>query len=119
MKQETLDVDRVVAVGELDRLIHEPARLAIMTVLSSVRAADFVLLRRATGLTKGNLSSHLAKLERAGQVEIAKRFVDKRPTTTVELTPAGRERVADHWRRLDRLRRRSETVAPSSSAGPS
>ena len=109
MKRETLDEDRVASVVELDRLIHEPARLAIMTVLSSVRAADFVLLRRATGLTKGNLSSHLAKLERAGQVEIAKRFINKWPTTTVKLTPAGRERVADHWRRFDRLRRRSET----------
>ena len=108
MKQETLDEGRDVGVDGLDRLIHEPARLAIVTVLSSVRSADFVLLRRATRLTKGNLSSHLAKLERAGQVEIAKRFVDQRPTTTVRLTPAGRERVADHWRRLDRLRHRSE-----------
>ena len=53
----------------LDRLIHEPARLAIMTVLSAVKAADFVFLQRATGLTKGNLSSHLTKLEPAGPVE--------------------------------------------------
>ena len=50
----------------LDRLIHEPGRLAILTVLSSVRDADFVFLQRATGLTKGNLSSHLTKLEDAG-----------------------------------------------------
>ena len=52
----------------LDRLIHEPGRLAILTVLSSVRDADFVFLQRATGLTKGNLSSHLTKLEDAGLV---------------------------------------------------
>ncbi|MEA2704976.1 MAG: hypothetical protein QOD63_2921, partial [Actinomycetota bacterium] len=59
----------------LDRLIHEPGRLAILTVLSSVKDADFVFLQRTTGLTKGNLSSHLTKLEDAGLVRIEKRFV--------------------------------------------
>jgi DNA-binding transcriptional ArsR family regulator len=88
----------------LDRLIHEPGRLAIMTVLSSVNDADFVFLQRATGLTKGNLSSHLSKLEEAGLVEIVKRFVRKKPNTNVRLTSDGRERIADHWERLDRLR---------------
>ena len=73
----------------LDRLIHEPGRLAIMTVLSSVRNADFVFLQRTTGLTKGNLSSHLTKLEEAGLVEIEKRFVLKKPNTNVALTPDG------------------------------
>jgi DNA-binding transcriptional ArsR family regulator len=62
----------------LDRLIHEPGRLAILTVLSSVQAADFVFLQRTTGLTKGNLSSHLTKLEEAGLIEIHKRFVGKK-----------------------------------------
>ena len=102
------------AEGEvlLDRLIHEPARLAIMTVLSSAQAADFVFLQRATGLTKGNLSSHLTKLEDAGLVAIEKRFVNKRSNTNVELTPIGRERIADHWSRLERLRRRSESAGP-------
>ena len=89
---------------ELDRLIHEPGRLAIMTVLSSVKDADFLFLLRATGLTKGNLSSHLSKLEEAGLVEIEKRFISKKPNTTVSLTPAGRERIAEHWDRLERLK---------------
>ncbi len=89
----------------LDRLIHEPARLAIMTVLSSVKAADFVFLQRTTRLTKGNLSSHLTKLEQAGLVKIEKRFVNKKPNTTAELTPVGKERVANHWGQLDRLKR--------------
>lgn len=89
---------------QLDRLIHEPARLAIMTVLSSVKDADFTFLQRATGLTKGNLSSHLAKLEGAELVEITKTFVRKRPNTSVALTPLGRERVARHWAQLERLR---------------
>jgi DNA-binding MarR family transcriptional regulator len=89
---------------ELDRLVHEPGRLAIMTVLSSVKDADFLFLLRATGLTKGNLSSHLSKLEEAGHVEIEKRFVRKKPNTTVALTPLGRERIAEHWQQLERLK---------------
>jgi DNA-binding MarR family transcriptional regulator len=95
----------------LDRLIHEPARLAIMTVLSSVKAADFVFLQRMTGLTKGNLSSHLTKLEDAGLVTIEKRFVNKKPNTNVALTPVGRERIARHWDHLERLKRLAETTA--------
>lgn len=93
----------------IDRLIHEPARLAIMTVLSSVRSADFVFLQRATGLSKGNLSSHLTKLEDAGLVRIEKRFVLKRPNTSVELTADGRKRIKQHWEQLDRLKSLSET----------
>jgi len=88
----------------LDRLIHEPARLAILTVLSSVRAADFVFLQRTTGLTKGNLSSHLTRLEEAGLVKIQKRFVLKKPNTNVELTPEGRNRITRHWDQLERLK---------------
>jgi DNA-binding MarR family transcriptional regulator len=93
----------------LDRLIHEPARLAIMTVMSSVKSADFVFLQRTTGLTKGNLSSHLSKLEEAGLVRIEKRFVLKKPNTSIELTPEGHERIAKHWDQLERLKSLSET----------
>ena len=93
----------------LDRLIHEPGRLAIMTVLSSLRDADFVFLQRTTGLTKGNLSSHLTKLEAAGLVEIVKRFVRKKPNTNVALTAVGRQRITHHWEQLERLRNLSES----------
>jgi len=95
------------ALGEeipLDRLIHEPGRLAILTVLSSVREADFVFLQRTTGLTKGNLSSHLAKLEEAGLVVIEKRFIRKKPNTNVALTAEGRRRIERHWEQLERLK---------------
>jgi len=92
----------------LDRLIHEPGRLAILTVLSSVNDADFVFLQRATGLTKGNLSSHLTKLEEAGLVAIEKRFVRKKPNTNIALTEVGRMRITQHWEQLDHLRRLSE-----------
>src|SRR3954462_11188699 len=92
----------------LDRLIHEPGRLAILTVLSSVKDADFVFLQRTTGLTKGNLSSHLTKLEDAGLVAIEKRFIRKKPNTNVALTGTGRQRIAAHWAQLERLRHLSE-----------
>lgn len=88
----------------LDRLIHEPSRLAILTVLSSVRNADFVFLQRTTGLTKGNLSSHLAKLEESGLVAIDKRFIRKKPNTNVALTAEGRTRIELHWAQLERLK---------------
>ena len=93
----------------LDRLIHEPGRLSIMTVLSSVESADFVFLERLTGVTKGNLSSHLTKLEEAGLIRIEKRFVLKKPNTNVELTPEGRKRIANYWEQLERLRNLSES----------
>lgn len=96
----------------LDRLIHEPGRLAILTVLSSVEDADFVFLQRTTGLTKGNLSSHLTKLEQAGLVRIQKRFVYKKPNTNVALTADGKRRIARHWDQLERLKRLSEESPP-------
>ena len=97
----------------LDRLIHEPGRLAILTVLSSVADADFVFLQRTTGLTKGNLSSHLSRLEDAGLVAIEKRFVRKKPNTNVSLTRAGKQGIARHWEQLERLKRLAQTPRPS------
>jgi DNA-binding MarR family transcriptional regulator len=91
----------------LDRLIHEPGRLAILTVLSSVTDADFVFLQRTTGLTKGNLSSHLTKLEDAGLVAIEKRFIRKKPNTNIALTANGKKRIAKHWEQLERLKQLS------------
>jgi DNA-binding transcriptional ArsR family regulator len=91
----------------LDRLIHEPGRLAILTVLSSVTDADFVFLQRTTGLTKGNLSSHLTKLEDAGLVAIEKRFIRKKPNTNIALTALGRKRIAKHREQLEHLKQLS------------
>ncbi len=75
----------------VDRVIHEPARLAIMAVLASCEAADFRYLRGATTLTDGNLSAHLNKLEEAGYVGVEKRFVEKKPNTLYRITSTGRE----------------------------
>ena len=77
------------ALTEIDRLIHEPARLALTAILSVVESADFLYLQRETGLTKGNLSSHLAKLEEAGYVTIEKTYRGRIPLTLIRLTDAG------------------------------
>jgi DNA-binding transcriptional ArsR family regulator len=102
--------------AELDRLVHEPGRLAILTVLSAVADADFLFLQRATGLTKGNLSSHLSKLEDAGLVRIDKRFVRKKPQTTLTITATGRERTARHWEQLEALRDQAVSVSHASQS---
>jgi len=81
--------DDLRSLTELDRLIHEPARLLIVTILSTVESADFLFLQRETDLTKGNLSAHLSKLEGAGYVNIEKTFKGKLPFTVCKLTEAG------------------------------
>lgn len=94
-------------LAELDRLVHEPARLAVLTALTACRSADFLYLQRLTGLSKGNLSSHLAKLESAGLVRIDKAFVGKIPVTRLSLTKLGRSAIERHWQQLKDLRRHS------------
>lgn len=91
-------------VESLDRLVHEPARLVILTTLSSCASADFTFLLRITGLTHGNLSGHLAKLEAGQLVTIEKRFVDRKPNTLVAITPKGRRAVDRHWKTLEQIR---------------
>jgi DNA-binding transcriptional ArsR family regulator len=89
---------------DLDRVIHEPARLAIVSALQACEAADFLFLQRLTGLTKGNLSSHLATLEGASFVDIQKSFSGKIPVTRVSLTAAGRGAIRRYWQRVDATR---------------
>ena len=78
------------SITGIDRTIHEPARLAILAHLYVVAEADFLFLERQTGLTRGNLSSHLSKLEKAGYLEIKKEFIEKIPHTVLRLTDSGR-----------------------------
>ncbi len=75
---------------DVDRVVHEPARLMILGLLATGGQADFVFLMNETGLTKGNLSSHLVKLEEAGYVSIDKTFRGKVPLTLIRLAPSGR-----------------------------
>jgi DNA-binding transcriptional ArsR family regulator len=74
-------------VADLDRLVHEPARLAVMALLYVVESADFAFLMNQTGLSWGNLSAHMSKLEEAGYLEVEKGFKSRRPNTTLRLTP--------------------------------
>jgi DNA-binding MarR family transcriptional regulator len=87
---ETAGTD-VQTIAAMDRLVHEPARLMILTILYVVESADFLYLMRQTGLTRGNLSSHLSKLEAAGYIDVEKEFIDKIPRTLLRLTDTGRE----------------------------
>jgi len=82
--------DELPSIPKIDKIIHEPARLMIMAYLFVVESADFLFLQRQTGLTWGNLSSHLSKLEAAGYIDLEKEFVGKKPHTMLHLTDKGR-----------------------------
>ena len=85
---------------DIDRIIHEPARLNILVCLCNVDSADFIFLMHQTGMSWGNLSSHLSKLEASGYVEIKKDFVGKKPHTMVMLTGRGKDAIRDYCRKM-------------------
>jgi predicted ArsR family transcriptional regulator len=87
----------------IDRLIHEPVRLAILTILSSVDEVDFNFLITTLGLTKGNLATHVGKLETAGYVQVKKEFRGKLPHTSYELTSHGRREFDKYWDNMNGL----------------
>ncbi len=91
-------------LSSVNRLVHEPARLAILVALSACDRADFLFLLNITGLTKGNLSSHLSKLEQAGLVDIEKKFEGKTPVTYATLTLEGKESLKEYWKQFDKVR---------------
>lgn len=99
-------------LANLDRLVHEPARLSILTALAACQSADFHFIERLTGMSSGNLSSHLTKLEAAALIEIKKQFVGKRPNTRVTITRKGLAAVQNHWQRLDELRKNTQDWEP-------
>jgi DNA-binding MarR family transcriptional regulator len=86
----------------LNRIIHEPARLLIAMILASAESADFLFLQRETGLTKGNLSAHLAKMEEANYVKIQKTFKGKYPLTICKLTTAGTKALNEYRKLLEK-----------------
>lgn len=99
-------------LADINRLVHEPSRLAILTALSACDKADFVFLLNITRLTKGNLSSHLSKLEQGRLVLIEKVFEGKQPVTYIMLTPEGRDGLEEHWKRLEAIRRGARSWRP-------
>ena len=88
---------------EIDKVIHEPARLKIVAQLYVVESADMVFLMRQTELTWGNLSSHVKKLEEAGYIEVTKDFVEKKPRTTLALTKEGRQAFEQYRENIQRM----------------
>lgn len=103
-------------IPQVDRVVHEPARMAILSVLDGVADADFLFLESVLGLSRGNLSSHLAKLEAAGYVQVTKSFRQRRPHTSVAITDAGRRAREAHWAALEALRSAGGTHPGSARA---
>jgi DNA-binding transcriptional ArsR family regulator len=104
-KSQVPPFERIV---EVDKLVHEPARLAVLTALSACESADFVFLQRLTTLQAGNLSQHLAKLAEAGLISLSKTFNGNYPQTTAGITIEGRRAIDDHWKRLEAVRRAAD-----------
>ena len=83
------DTNTLQSVLDVDRLVHEPARLIILSILYVLESADFLYLLRETGLGKGNLSSHLKRLEQAEYITIEKTYRGKTPLTICQITSTG------------------------------
>lgn len=92
---------------QVDPIIHAPVRLSVMTILFSVKYADFNYLKEATGATDGNLSTHLTKLENAKYIKTVKRFQAKKPKTTCTITPKGRLAFEEYISVLEQYIKRS------------
>ena len=92
-------------LSNLDRLVHEPARLSILTALSVCESAEFMFLQSLTGLTRGNLNTHLTTLEQAGLVSAEKGLRGRGAQTTLRITEKGRAAVDEHWARLRALQK--------------
>jgi len=87
----------------IDRVIHAPARLMVLTSLYVVQSADFLFLMRSTGLTWGNLSTHLSKLEEAGYIALEKKFKGKKPHTMIRLTRSGRAAFREYKQSMQQV----------------
>ena len=93
-----------VTLADLNRVVHEPARLAILTVLANCESADFTFLGTATGLTRGNLSVQLTRLEEAALIFIEKATKKNRTVTTARILPEGRYQLGRYWRQMEEIR---------------
>ncbi len=102
-KKKSESEDIIQPLSDIDKIIHEPARLMIMSYLYVVESADFVFLRNQTNLTDGNLSSHLSKLESAGYVDIEKKFKGKKPQTMLKLSSRGREAFELYRKKMEQV----------------
>lgn len=88
------------SILQLDRLVHEPARLLILSILAGAKSVEFGFIESMSGLSKGNLSSHMSRLEDASLIAVDKSFRGKRPLTTLRITTAGRSALQRYRSRL-------------------
>ena len=93
---------------QLDRVIHEKGRLAIMSMLAASPELSFTEMRDALNMTDGNLTTHIRTLQEAGYVSVTKSFRNNRPLTTSALTPAGRKAFANHLNLLEQIIRQTK-----------
>ena len=87
-------------LDDINRTIHEPARLLILSMLNAIDSADFVFLHNQSGLTRGNFSTHISRLEEEQYIAVKKEFVDRKPTTVYTITKAGRSALENYCRKL-------------------
>ena len=89
---------------EIDKIIHEPARLRVMMILSGVEQVDFTFLLTTLNLTRGNLSRHIEKLESARYLKVKKSFKGKMPNTSYQITQKGSKALAQYWENIESVR---------------
>jgi DNA-binding MarR family transcriptional regulator len=95
--------DSLSEIMNIDRLVHSPARLSILTYLSVVEEGDAVYLLNQTGLTWGNLSANVTRLQEAGYIKVVKEFKDNKPHTVLKLTDKGRKAFRDYQNKMKEL----------------
>ena len=103
MENQQIENLELNTLGDIDPLIHTPARLMVLTYLYVVDSVDFVFLKRVTKLSWGNLSKHLSKLEEGGYVTLEKTFQDKKPHTMIQLTEHGRQAFREYKNGLQQV----------------
>lgn len=103
MTDQPTEQEQLHPLADIDHVIHSPARLMVLTYLYVVESADFIFLMRLTGLTWGNLSTHLSKLEETGYVTIEKTFKGKKPHTLIHLTDRGRVAFSQYKKSMQRV----------------
>ena len=89
--------------NNINRVVHEPVRLAILKILSSAKEVDFKFLLTTLGLTKGNLATHINKLEAAELIVVKKEFRGKIPHTSYKITKTGRGQFEKYWENMKAL----------------
>jgi len=102
---ENKDSDEILLpkFSEADKFIHQSARLKLISLLYVIEEADYVFLKNQTGLTWGNLSSHMDKLEEKGYIYVKKEFKEKKPQTTAKLTKKGRKAFEDYRQKIKKM----------------